>query len=315
MTLLFLLGLLAAAITSVHAQTWTDCNPTKQSCAPDPAFGTSWTWNWSSNSILDSTWNITNGAVDYTDNAMMFSIQKRLDSPTIRSNFYIFFGRIEYHVQAAPGHGVISSVVLQSDDLDEVDWEWVGSESPQVQTNYFSKGQTVNGSAATFNISGSTTDDYHNYTTYWTKDKLEWWVDGHLLRTLNYEDAEGGTAYPQTPMTIRLGIWPGGDPSQPQGRIEWAGGVINYDDGPYNMYVQQVSVQDFSTGKEYVYSNRDGTYQSITIVPGNSTAAETLYKHHESVAQKWANLPQGAKVGVYAAAAGAAGLGLAVLIF
>lgn len=33
------------------------------------------------------------------------------------------------------------------------------------------------------------------------------------------------------------------------------------------------------------------------------------------MAQKWHNLPQGAKVGIYAAAAGAAGLGLAVLIF
>ncbi|KAL1963467.1 hypothetical protein VTN77DRAFT_8368 [Rasamsonia byssochlamydoides] len=315
MTLLFLLGLLAAAITSVHAQTWTSCNPLNTTCPPDPALSTSWTWNWSTNSLLDSTWNITNGAVDYTDEAMEFSIIRKLDSPTIRSNFYIFFGRVEYHVQAAPGHGVISSVVLQSDDLDEVDWEWVGSESPQVQTNYFSKGKVVSGSAATFNVSGSTTNEFHNYTTVWTQEKLEWWVDNTLLRTLHYEDAEGGSAYPQTPMTIRIGIWPGGDPSEPKGTIEWAGGEINYDDGPYSMYVSQVSAHDFSSGKEYVYSNHNGTWQSIDIVPGNSTTATTLYHHSESLGQRWAALPKGAKVAVYASIAGALGLGLAVLIF
>jgi hypothetical protein len=265
MTLLFLLGLFVAAITSVQAQTWTDCNPLNETCAPDPALGTSYTWNFSSNAILDNTWNITNGAVDYTDQAMQFSIIKKLDSPTIRSNFYIFFGRLEYHVQAAPGHGVISSVVLQSDDLDEIDWEWVGSESPQVQTNFFSRGQVVNNSAGIFNVSGSTTDAFHNYTTLWTKEQLQWWVDGTLLKTVNY--ADNTTAYPQTPMSIRIGNWPGGDPATNKpGTIEWAGGEINYDDGPYNMYVSQVKAEDYSTGKEYVYSSYAGTWQSINVV-------------------------------------------------
>lgn len=234
------------------------------------ALGTTHQWNFSSNSLLDSTWNVTNGAVDYTDNAMKFSIQKKMDSPTIKSNFYIFFGRLEYHVQAAPGKGVISSVVLESDDLDEVDWEWIGSENTQVQSNYFGKGQTLPGTGLTHNLTGATTTDaYHNYTTWWDKDKLEWWYDGTLLRTLTYDNAtnSSGTWYPQTPMTIRIGIWPGGDPSQPEGRIIWAGGVIDYDAGPYNMYISQINAQDFSTGKEYSYGDHSGNWQSINITP------------------------------------------------
>jgi hypothetical protein len=260
-------SLLAAVASTVHAQTSTTCQPLNETCSPDVALGTSHTWNFSSNSILDSTWNITNGAVDYTDNAMKFSIAKKLDSPTIKSNFYIFFGRMEYHVQAAPGKGVISSVVLESDDLDEIDWEWVGASDTQVQSNFFGKGETIAGTGATHNISGSTTDAYHNYTTWWDKDKLEWWYDNTLLRTVTYEDAKNSTTtwYPQTPMTIRIGNWPGGDPAQPEGRIIWAGGVIDYDSGPYNMYVSQISAQDFSSGKEYTYSDHSGDWQSINI--------------------------------------------------
>jgi beta-glucanase (GH16 family) len=232
-------------------------------CPPDPALGTSYTWNLSTNSILDSTWNITNGAVGYTDQAAQFSIAKPLDSPTIRSNFYLFFGRLEYHVQAAPGQGVVSSVVLQSDDLDEIDWEWIGTHNNQVQTNIYSQGRTIDNSSAYFTIEGDTTTSYHNYTTIWTQEKLEWWCDSKLLRTMLY--ADNTTIYPQTPMTMKIGAWPGGDPSGTPGRIAWAGGPINYDNGPYNMYVSQVQAHDYSSGVQYTYSGSSGSWQSIHV--------------------------------------------------
>lgn len=108
-------------------------------------------------------------------------------------------------------------------------------------------------------------DGFHNYTTHWTSEKVEWYIDGELLRTLEYGDAVGGYNYPQTPMTVRLGIWPGGDPSQSNGTIEWAGGEINYDDVPYTMTVSKVRVQDFSSGKSYTYGDETGSFDSITI--------------------------------------------------
>ncbi|KAL1971418.1 hypothetical protein VTN31DRAFT_2350 [Thermomyces dupontii] len=310
-----LVGLLATAIPRVHAQTWTDCQPLNETCPPNPAFGTNYTWNFSSDSLLDDNWNITNGAVDYAKDGMMFSIQRKLDSPTIRSKFYIFFGRVEYHIQAAPGAGVISSAVLQSDDLDEIDWEWIGADEYSVQSNYFGKGEFDSSDGKIHNVTENLTKDYHNYTTWWDKDKLEWWYDGQLLRTLKYEDADGGKYYPQTPMTIRLGIWPAGDPSQPKGRIEWAGGEIDYTDGPYTMYVKQVKAEDFSSGKEYVYTDHSGSWESIEIVPGNSTTWENLYGEDDSLSQKWARLPQAAKVGVYAGGATVAAICIAALVF
>lgn len=35
---------------------------------------------------------------------------------------------------AAPGTGVVSSAILESDDLDEIDWEWLGGEPANVQS-------------------------------------------------------------------------------------------------------------------------------------------------------------------------------------
>lgn len=52
----------------------------------------------------------------------MFTISKGSDAPTITSNRYLFFGSVEVEMQVAPGTGVVTSFVLQSDDLDEVDW-------------------------------------------------------------------------------------------------------------------------------------------------------------------------------------------------
>jgi hypothetical protein len=62
------------------------------------------------------------------DDGAIFRVEKKLDAPTIVSVFYIMWGKVEVTLKAAPGGGVVSSVVLQSDDLDEIDWEWIGSE-------------------------------------------------------------------------------------------------------------------------------------------------------------------------------------------
>lgn len=52
------------------------------------------------------------------------------------------FGKVEVVLKAAPGAGIVSSFVMQSDDLDEIDWEWLGSDPDEVQSNFFGKGMT-----------------------------------------------------------------------------------------------------------------------------------------------------------------------------
>jgi beta-glucanase (GH16 family) len=185
------------------------------------------------------------------------------------------FGHVDYVIKAAPGTGIVSAAVLQSDCLDEIDWEWLGGDDTQAQSNYFGKGITTTGyNRGAFHAANNNHDTFHTYSIDWTADQIVWSIDGTTVRVLTQEDAESGQ-YPQTPMYVKLGAWAGGDSSNPQGTIEWAGGLTDYSAGPFTMYVKSVQVTDYSTGSKYSYSGTSGTWDSIVSdggkIDGNDT--------------------------------------------
>ncbi|KAI1101298.1 glycoside hydrolase family 16 protein [Jackrogersella minutella] len=302
-------------VSPVAGQLSTSCNPLNATCPADPAFGTTHTFYYNATPPA-GTWNTTAGTVDYSaDSGAAFTISKKGESPTLISNFYFFFGRTEVFLKAAPGTGIISSIVWSSDVLDEVDWEFMGGNTTHASTNYFGKGQPDFLNADYHPVNGGVQADYHNYTCVWTKDQLDWYIDTEHIRTLLAKDANNTLNYPQTPMKLSLGIWAGGDPDQPKGTIEWAGGVTDYAE-PYTMYVKSALVEDYSTGKEYSYGDHSGTWESIKIATGNSTAVENINKQPEkSLSEKWNDLPTSTKTGVYAAAGGVGALAFIALAF
>ncbi|KAI0803852.1 concanavalin A-like lectin/glucanase domain-containing protein [Xylaria sp. FL0064] len=305
------LALLASAfLGSTVAQLTTKCNPTEKTCPADPALGTAHTFYFNS-TPPDDTFTSESAAITYDENdGAVFTIAEQGQSTTLASNFYFFFGKTEVLMKAARGQGIISSIVWGSDTLDEVDWEFKGGNETWAFSNYFGKGNTnVTGTGGDHKISGSIYD-IHNYTTVWTKDKIEWHIDGSPVRTLLAQDANNTHNFPQTPMTLRLGSWVGGDPkTQAEGTIEWAGGPTDFSQAPFTMYVQSARIEDFSSGKEYTYTDKTGSWESIKITEGNSTAAETINKPPEkSLSQKWADLPESARIGIYAAAGAVGGL-------
>lgn len=183
------------------------------------------------------------------------------------------FGRVDVQLKAAPGKGIVSSFVMQSDDLDEIDWEWLGASSEQVQTNFFGKGQTTSWNRGAFHADAGSQAGFKTYTVIWTASQIVWQIDGTTVRTLEPASAEG--QYPQTPMQIKLGAWSGGDPANAPGTIEWAGGQTDYSRGPYTMYVKALKVQDYSTGTQYVYGDRSGTWQTIKSNGGTINSGGT----------------------------------------
>lgn len=257
----------SALVSNTAAQVTTDCNPLNKTCPANPAFGTEYNFNFNRTPNVD-VWQTTVGPIEWSLNdGATFTIRKQGDSPTIRSKFYIFGGRTEIWMKAAQGTGVISSVMFLSDDLDEIDWEFLGGDNANVQTNYYGKGVIPEKSNGGMHpVGGGVQNGYHNYTTDWQKDRLEFWVDGALVRTLHAKDANDTYYYPQTPMRLSLGIWAGGDPRLEKGVNEWAGGVTDYSQGPFSMYVKSVHVQDYGSGKEYVYGDRSGSWESIKMV-------------------------------------------------
>jgi Glycosyl hydrolases family 16 len=209
----------------------------------------------------------TQGNPTYGSNGVSFTVAKSGDAPQLTSRWYIMFGRVDIVLQAAPGAGIVSSCVLQSDDLDEIDWEWLGADSDQVQTNYFGKGITGSYNRGAFQSAPGSQSGFHTYTVDWSATQIVWQIDGTTVRALQSQNAEPNQ-YPQTPMQLKIGAWSGGDPSNPPGTISWARGPTDYSDGPFTMNVKSVSVTDYSTGSEYTYSGTSGTWQDISAVGG-----------------------------------------------
>ncbi|KAI1178696.1 concanavalin A-like lectin/glucanase domain-containing protein [Nemania sp. FL0916] len=251
---------------SATAQTYTSCNPLQQSCPPDPALGKTIDIDFTQGG--SDLFTPSGGNPTYNSDGVSFTVAKSGDSPQLISLFYIMFGRVEFTMKAAPGNGIVSSLVFESDCLDEIDNEWLGYDGTEVQTNYFGKGITGTYNRGQFNPAPNNQGQFITYTVDWTSDRIVWTVGETVVRTLNANEAEAGQ-YPQTPMQIKFGSWSGGDPSNSEGTIEWAHGPTDYSQGPFSMVVQRVKVTDYSTGSKYSYGGTSGTWQSIQAEGGS----------------------------------------------
>lgn len=178
------------------------------------------------------------------------------------------FGKVEITMKSAPGAGIVSSLVLESDDLDEIDMEWLGADGTQVQTNYFGKGAVTTYNRGEFNPAANNQADFITYTVEWTSTQITWSVGSTVVRVLTPATADANQ-YPQTPMRIKFGAWSGGDSSNAPGTISWARGPTNYADGPFTMVVQSIAVTDYSTGTAYKYGDTTGDWESIQAIGGS----------------------------------------------
>ena len=256
--------LTAALCVAAAAAATSACNPLSTACSPNPALATSVVEDFSS-SPADFAVILVPSGILYSDDGAAFTIKQRFDNPGIKSKWYIMFGRVEVHMKAAKGQGVVSSFYLQLDDLDEIDIELFGTDTTQFQSNFFSKGDTTKYDRGVYSSTPLAPQElYLNYTLVWTQDKLEWWLEGTLTRTLASDSPLG---YPQTPMFVAMGIWAGGDALNEPGTIEWAGGDTTYDQD-YSMYVKKLVVDDYLTGESYAYGDRLGSWKLIEAKGG-----------------------------------------------
>ena len=82
------------------------------------------------------------------------------------------FGHYDIVIGSSPGQGVITSVVLLSMDLDEIDFEWLGAQDDSVQTNYFGKGETYTCDRER-NVQVQTPhEEYHTCSVDWTGTQI-----------------------------------------------------------------------------------------------------------------------------------------------
>jgi beta-glucanase (GH16 family) len=207
------------------------------------------------------------GNPTYDSSGAHFTVTSSGDAPQLISVFYIMFGKVEISMKAAPGAGIVSSLVLQSDTLDEIDIEWLGADDQEMQTNYFGKGDVTTYNRGAFNPAPNNQAEFITYTIDWTATQITWSVGGNVVRVLTPETADANQ-YPQSPMQVKFGSWSGGDSSNSPGTVEWARGPTDYSNGPFTMTVRSLAVTDYSTGTQYQYGDTSGNWGSIIAVGG-----------------------------------------------
>lgn len=165
-------------------------------------------------------------------------------------------------MKASPGQGLISTVILLSQDLDEIDWEVKGTNTTSVSNNWYGWGNLSQFNSEYPSLSSPQTE-YHNYTIDWNAERILYYLDSNIVRTV---PAAAPGLYPQTPSRVQFGTWCGGCSKSP-GTVEWAGGKPDWTGGPYTMYVKSLRVVDGTTGaSEYSYGDRTGSAASIKVV-------------------------------------------------
>ncbi|KAG9723713.1 concanavalin A-like lectin/glucanase, partial [Aureobasidium melanogenum] len=249
MSKLFLTTLLAFAAVGAVADT---CDPLNTRCPPNIGLANStYTIDFTQQTTVPPDWTLSNYAnLNFSSKGAGFTVAKRFDSPQLWSNFFIHYGRVEVVAQVASGTGIVSSAVLLSDDLDEIDLEFSGNNFGDTvskgQNNYYGKGITGDYDRASFFNVASPQTQFHTYTVDWTSTALTWSVDGTIVRTLYAANADNGThQYPQTPAKFQLGIWAAGDYGNAWGTVSWAGGYTDYTQAPFTMYVKSVQITNY----------------------------------------------------------------------
>ncbi|CEJ82671.1 hypothetical protein VHEMI02720 [[Torrubiella] hemipterigena] len=269
-----------AAASVASAQTFTDCNPLEKTCPSNPAFGKGKV-SCSFSSACDAIKPVSGTDVKYNSNGAVFAIKTVKQAPTFQSDKYIFFGHVDVEIKPAPGPGIVTSLVLQSADLDEIDWEWVGFQPNQAQTNYFGRDTQGTFDRGAFHTVDGALSTTHKYSIDWTSERIQWLVDDNVVRTLTR--AQAGTKYPQTPMQVKIGSWVAGQPGAPKGTVEWAGGMADFSKAPFEAHYKNLNIVDYGGGstattseiKEYVYGDKSGSFQSIKVIKADGDSSSS----------------------------------------
>jgi beta-glucanase (GH16 family) len=276
------------------------------SCVPAPACKTQDYQMTSTDDISDiadylgdpsrANWVSSGRPISYNGKSLLLTMAPETVGTLVSSAFYVWYGKISATFTTSRGQGVVTAFILMSDSHDEIDFEFVGADIQQAQTNYYAQGVpdcrffsivddmlTIIDTHEANVSSANTNTETHTYTIDWGYDQLTWAVDGVVLRTLDRSDTWNSTHdrfdYPQTPSRVQLSLWPAGLPSNGNGTIKWAGGIIDWNspymnNGYYYAMFTDVSVECYDpppgaqagTGsRSYIYTDRAATNESIKL--------------------------------------------------
>ena len=79
------------------------------------------------------------------DNAVILTLSEDGQSSSgtlLASTHYVWYGKITASMKTSRGQGVVSAFILLSDNKDEIDFEFIGTNLTTAQSNYYFQGIT-----------------------------------------------------------------------------------------------------------------------------------------------------------------------------
>lgn len=126
----------------------------------------------------------------------------------IKTNAPHGYGTYEARIRTAAGSGLNTAMFTYSGYPlstihDEIDFEFLGRNSGQVQLNYFTKGDGKHASHPELGFDAAA--GFNDYAFVWRPDGVRWYINGKLVREAS------GAGLPTTPGSLFLSLWNGTD--------------------------------------------------------------------------------------------------------
>ncbi len=117
------------------------------------------------------------------------------------------YGKFEARIKIPRGQGIWSAFWMLGSDIDKVGWaqcgeidilENIGREPSTVHGTIHGPGYSgANGIGGSFTLPNNQkfADDFHVYTTEWTENKIAFYVDGNLYKTITPQNLPPGKVW------------------------------------------------------------------------------------------------------------------------
>ena len=121
-----------------------------------------------------------------------------------RTNKTFSYGTFETRMKPAGASGIVSSFFLHADTpWDEIDIEFLGKNTTQVQFNYFVNGAGLHEKIIDLGFDASAA--FHTYAIEYGNGYITWYIDGTSKWSITGESG----AMPSHLMQIMMNLWPG----------------------------------------------------------------------------------------------------------
>lgn len=88
-----------------------------------------------------ANWVSSGKPVEYDGDGILLTMAPDTVGTVLASTNYVWYGKVSATMTTSQGQGVVTAFILMSDVKDEIDFESVGAEVENIQSNYYALGQ------------------------------------------------------------------------------------------------------------------------------------------------------------------------------